>query len=154
MKSYQIVADNLKKLYELTGLRNARLCALAEEKGLKLSTSTLSRFLNGGNSTVETLDSLVEAIKMCQGYEWISHSHLLTPNIFAENDDKNAKINPETLTKFYFNLFIELDEIGWASLNRDVSMQSIVDFSIHKFKKFGFEVAESDRKKAALRSHA
>lgn len=151
MKSYQIVADNLKKLYERTGLKNARLCSLAEEKGLSLSTSTLSRFLNGGNTTIETLDSLVEAIRMNRGYEWVDHAHLLTPNVFSVSD-KATDISADNLSVHYKKLFIELDEIGWAKLNESVSMQSIVDFSIHQFKKSGFEVADSIQKKSELRS--
>lgn len=151
MKSYQIVADNLAKLYELTGLKSARLCAIAKDKGLTLSTSTLSRFLNGSNTSVETLDSLAEAISSVAGFSWVTQSHLLKPNVF-DQDEKSSSLNVNTLSEHYSKLFIELNEIGWVKLNQKVNMDSIVDFSIHTFKKAGFEVDEQSFETASLRS--
>jgi len=151
MKSYQIVADNLTALYKQTGLNSAKLSAACEKKGITLSPSTLSRFLNGGNSGIGILDSIVEGLSAFPNCAWIDHATLLKPNAFSTDD--NAKpINLDNLNKYYSGLFIDLHEIGWLSLNKEVSLQSLIDFSVHKFRKSGFEIQASSTKPGLLKS--
>lgn len=150
MKSNQIVADNMKKLYELTGLKSAGLCAMAEGNGISLSTSTVSRFLNGANAKIDTFDSLVDAVRLIKGFEWVDHSVLLTPNAFQPTESSQI-ITSETLKEHYFKLLNELHDIGWVKVSDKPGMDSIVDFCIHTFKKTGFSIAESGINNAASR---
>lgn len=138
MKSYQIVSTNIEKFYKITGLNSARLCAVAKEKGITLSTSTLSRFLNGGNTTIETLDSLVQVINWVPDFGWLTQSHLLQPGVFEQS--KKATVNSAIcLNDQFSNLFIELNEIGWIKPNQKINMETIVEFSIHTLKKSGLK---------------
>jgi hypothetical protein len=152
MKSFQIVAENLDKFYQLTGLKSARMCALAKDNGISLSTSTLSRFLNGANTSIETLDSLVSTMRLVPGYEAVTQALLLTPSVFDEKDSHTpAVLSVETLKSHYAKLLIDLHDIGWVKLNQKPGMDTITDFCIHTFKKTGFDLAEG-KTGPALRS--
>ena len=151
MKSFEIISENLEKLYELTGLNSSRLCTLCKSAGLSLTTSTLSRLLNGGNTSIETLDSISQGIKLIPGYEWVEQHDLLRQQVFVA-EGTNKTLTTENLKSHYNNLFIELHEIGWVRLNKEVNMQSILDFSIHTFKKSGFEIYSGGQEAASLRS--
>ena len=141
MRSIQIIGSNLEKIYTLTGLNSAQLCLIAKTNGIALTPSTLSRFLNGGNTTLETLDSLIECFKYLPGCEWIEQSHLLTPNAFLAQEC-SKRISSHALAEHYRTLFTELNSIGWVKFTSESNMQPIVDISVHIFRKSGFEISD------------
>lgn len=151
MNVNQILAENLKKLYELTGLKSAGLCSIADENGIALSTSTVSRFLNGGNVKMETVDALVDTIRLIRGFDWVDASVLLTPGAFQPTEGSKV-ITSDALKEHYFKLLNDLHDIGWVKVSEKPGMDSIVDFCIHTFKKTGFDVVETSQKVDALRS--
>lgn len=151
MKSNQIVAENLKYLLKLTGLKQAGLCALAENNGITLTSSTMSRMLNAINTKIDTFDLLVDSIRLLKGFEWVDQAALLTPGVFEPKDSEQV-ISTDTLKEHYFKLLIELNDIGWVKVSDKPGMDSIVDFCIHTFRKTGFKVEDNVFKSSALRS--
>lgn len=140
MKSYEIIARNIETIYENTGINSARFCKLCKDNGINITQSTLSRLLNGGNTSLETVDAIVAGLNLLDGYEDVGLETIVTYNAFSKDVDLAPALNVDNLSTFYRKLFIELDEIGWLKLDTQVNMQSIIDLSVHTFKKAGFEV--------------
>lgn len=143
MNTQGIVAKNLADILEKLELAPTAFSTLCKQNGIQIDKSMLSRFNNGASIKLEKLDELVRGLRLLEGFGNIEAVDLLTENFLnAEKNTQTVELRYEQLEKMFSKLFVDLSELRWANLNTEVTMQTLVDFSVYSMKKAGFEVVE------------
>lgn len=145
MNTQDIVAKNLADILKKLDMAPTAFSGLCKQNGIQIDKSMLSRFNNGASIKLEKLDELVRGLRLLDGFSNLQAVDLLTENLL--NTEKKTQIvvlQHEKLEKMFSKLFVDLAQLRWANLNTDVSMQTLVDFSVYSMKNAGFEVVKDE----------
>jgi len=145
MNTQSIVAKNLADILDKLDMAPNAFSILCKQNGIQIDKSMLSRFNNGASIKLDKLDELVRGLRLLDGFSGLTAVDLLTENLIRTERTTHTLLLPhEKIEKMFAKLFVDLSELRWAKLNTDVSMQTLVDFSIYSMKNSGFEVVKDD----------
>ncbi|KKL00268.1 hypothetical protein EIK76_00295 [Rheinheimera mesophila] len=145
MNTQDIVARNLASILKKLDISPNAFSSMCKQNGIQIDKSMLSRFNKGSSIKLEKLDELVRGLRLLKGFEELRAVDLLAEDVLNKGEENHTVVlRHEQLEKMFSKLFVDLAQLSWAKLNTDVSMQTLVDFSVYSMKNAGFEVVKSE----------
>lgn len=145
MNTQDIVAKNLADILKKLDIAPTAFSDLCKQNGIQIDKSMLSRFKNGASLRLDKLDEIVRGLRLLDGFGDLNAVDLLTDNLLnTEKKIQAPVLQHEKLEQMFAKLFVDLSQLRWAQLNTDVSMQTLVDFSVYSMKNAGFEVVKNE----------
>lgn len=137
-KSTENLIRNLDYILKANRTNATRFCELCEEFGIKLTRSTLSRVMQGGNTGLETVSDITLGVHSCfPDFSWVTEADLISDKF---NSDV-ALVSNEKFRAFICKLLQDLNQLEWITVQRE--METIADFSTLVAKDFGIETDKS-----------
>lgn len=143
----EVIADNVSDVLYKHGIKAAQLVDAANKSGIDLNRTFMSRLSSREHDfLLSKVDSLVTVLKQLEPS--LEPHELFIPKFFRRSEAKPG-LTTEQLNEVCKTMVVDLTDIGWIEIKKDVPINVVSDFMTSAVKKNITIVFEDDKKEKA-----